>query len=61
MVRNLESADVEAAEAGREPSQVETTIGVLAAAHSDRPASRGDLLRGVLADGAKVKRSVRHS
>jgi hypothetical protein len=36
-----------------EPAQVETTIGVLAAVHPDRPASTWDLLRSVLADGAK--------
>ena len=36
-----------------EPAQVETTIRVLTAAHPDRPASTWDLLRSVLADGAK--------
>lgn len=36
-----------------EPAQVETTIGVLTAAHPDRPASTWDLLRSVLSDGAK--------
>jgi hypothetical protein len=36
-----------------QPAQVETTIGVLAAAHPDRPASTWELLRSVLADGAK--------
>ena len=35
------------------PAQVETTIRVLTAAHPDRPASTWDLLRSVLADGAK--------
>jgi hypothetical protein len=36
-----------------EPAQVETTIGVLAPAHPDRPASTCELLRSVLADGAE--------
>lgn len=36
-----------------EPVQVETTIGLLAAAYPDRPASTWDLLRSVLADGAQ--------
>ena len=36
-----------------EPAQVETAIGVLAAAHPDRPASTWELLRSVLADGAE--------
>src|SRR5215831_4174097 len=36
-----------------EPAQVETTIHMLTAAHPDCPASTWDLLRSVLADGAK--------
>jgi hypothetical protein len=36
-----------------EAAQVETTIGVLAAAHPDRPASTWELLRSVLAHGAE--------
>ena len=36
-----------------EPSEVETTIQVLAAAHSDRPVSTWELLRSVVADSAK--------
>src|SRR5215831_45815 len=36
-----------------EPAQVETAIGVLAAAHPDRPASTWELLRSVLAEGVK--------
>ena len=36
-----------------EPAQVETAIGVLAAAHSDRPASTWELLRSVLTDGGE--------
>jgi len=36
-----------------EPAQAETAIGVLAAAHPDRPASTWELLRSVLADGSK--------
>ena len=36
-----------------EPAQVETAIGVLSAAHPDRPASTWELLRSVLADGAQ--------
>ena len=36
-----------------EAAQVETSIGVLTAAHPDRPGSTWDLLRSVLADGAK--------
>jgi hypothetical protein len=36
-----------------EPSEVETTIRVLAAAHPDHPVSTWELLRSVLADGAK--------
>ena len=36
-----------------EPTQVETTIGVLTAAHPASPASTWDLLRSLLADGAK--------
>ena len=36
-----------------EPVHVETAIGVLAAAHPDRPASTWELLRTVLADGAE--------
>ena len=36
-----------------EPAQVETTIGVLTAAHPDRPASTWELLRRVLADDAE--------
>ena len=35
-----------------EPAQVDTTIGVLAAAHPNCPANTWDLLRNVLADGA---------
>ena len=35
------------------PAQVETAIGVLAAAHPDSPSSTWDLLRSVLADGAQ--------
>jgi hypothetical protein len=38
-----------------QPAQVESTIGVLAAAHPDRPASTWDLLRSVLADGAESR------
>jgi hypothetical protein len=34
-------------------AQVETVIGMLAAAHSDRPVTSWDLLRRVLADGCK--------
>ncbi len=36
-----------------EPAQVETTIGVLAAAHPDGPANTWELLWSVLADGAE--------
>ena len=36
-----------------EPVQVETAIGVLAAAHPDRPASTWELLRSVLTDGGE--------
>jgi hypothetical protein len=36
-----------------EPAQVETAIGVLAAAHPDRPASTWELLRSVLTDGGE--------
>ena len=36
-----------------EAAQVETSIRVLTAAHPDRPGSTWDLLRSVLADGAK--------
>src|SRR3954453_11029000 len=36
-----------------QPAQVESTIRVLTAAHSDHPASTWDLLRSVLAEGAK--------
>jgi hypothetical protein len=36
-----------------EPTQVETTIRVMTAAHPDRPASTWELLRSVLADGAE--------
>jgi hypothetical protein len=34
-------------------AQVETVIGMLAAAHPDRPVTSWDLLRSVLADGCK--------
>ena len=36
-----------------QPAQVESTIGVLAAAHPNRPASTWNLRRSVLADGAE--------
>jgi hypothetical protein len=36
-----------------EPSEVDTTIQVLAAAHPDHPVGTWELLRSVLADGAK--------
>jgi hypothetical protein len=35
------------------PAEVETVIGILAAAHPDRPASTWELLRSVLADGCQ--------
>jgi hypothetical protein len=36
-----------------EPAQVETAIGVLAAAYPDRPLSTWELLRSVLTDGGE--------
>lgn len=35
------------------PAEVETVIGILAAAHPDRPASTWELLRSVVADGCQ--------